>query len=52
MKHHRGKDLKKPLVWVFGLYERLIDSKSARVLFFIVPKRDAFTLLKVIYKHV
>ncbi len=53
VKHHRGKDLKRPQVWVFGLYERpLVQGQRARVLFFIVPKRDAFTLLNLIYKHV
>ena len=47
VKHHKGKDLKRPQVWVFGLYER--DTKKC---FFVeVPKRDAFTLLNVIYKY-
>jgi hypothetical protein len=47
VKHHKGKDLKRPLVWVFGIYE----SETKRVLFFVVPSRDAFTLLNIIYKH-
>jgi transposase-like protein len=48
VKHHKGKDLVRPQVWVFGLYER--DSK--RILFIVVPKRDASTLLNLIYQHV
>jgi hypothetical protein len=34
---------------VFGMAERDDDE---RCLFFVVPKRDAFTLLNSIYKHV
>ena len=48
VKHHKGKDLGRPQVWVFGLYER--DSK--KLLFIVLPKRDAYTLLNVIYEHV
>ncbi|RNA05313.1 transposase, partial [Brachionus plicatilis] len=47
-KHHKGKDLKRKQVWVFGLYE----GSSRRCLFFVVDKRDAVNLLNVIYKHV
>ena len=53
MKHSRGKNLKKPQVWLFGLYERpLIRGERGHVPFFVVPKRDAYTLLNIIYKHV
>ena len=48
VKHHKGKDLARPQVWVFGMYER----ESKKCLFIVVPKRDAFTLLNVIYKHI
>lgn len=51
VKHHKGKDLKRPQVWVFGMYERSSEAKK-RCLFVAVPKRDAHTLLNVIYKHV
>ena len=47
VKHHRGKDLQRPQVWVFGLYDR----ETQRVLFEVVPIRDAFTLLNIIYKY-
>jgi hypothetical protein len=36
VKHHKGKDLKRPQVWVCGIYER----ETKRVLFFLVPSRD------------
>ena len=36
VKHHRGKDLKRPQVWVFGLYER----NTKKCFFVKVPKRD------------
>ncbi len=29
VKHHKGKDLKRPQVWVFGLYER--DTKKCKL---------------------
>ncbi|CAF1073400.1 unnamed protein product [Brachionus calyciflorus] len=48
VKHNKGKDLKRPQIWVFGLYER----GTKLVLFIIVPKRDAYNLLNVIYKFV
>ena len=48
MKHHKGKDLKIPQVWVFGLYER----QTKKCIFVVVPSRDAFTLLNVIYQYV
>ncbi len=48
VKHHKGKDLKRPQVWVFGMYER----ESKKCFFVQVPKRDASTLLNIIYKHV
>lgn len=48
VKHHRGKDLRRPAVWVFGIYERA----TTHCVFCIVPSRDATTLLNVIYKHV
>jgi hypothetical protein len=54
VKHHRGKDMNRPAVWIFGLLERPVDRQieRPRVLFIIVPSRDAFNLLNVIYKHV
>lgn len=48
VKHHKGKDLGRPQIWVFGMYERI----TKKVLFVVVPKRDAPTLLNVIYKHI
>jgi transposase-like protein len=45
--------LKRPQVWVFGIYERPFrDTDRRRCLFIPVPKRDAFTLLNIIYKHI
>jgi hypothetical protein len=39
-KHNRGKDLRRPQIWIFGLYERNADPKvPKRVLFSKVPKR-------------
>jgi hypothetical protein len=58
VKHHKGKDLKREQVWVFGMYERLTDeekldpNKQAKVLFFVVEKRDAMNLLNLIYEYV
>ena len=51
VKHHKGKDLRRPQVWVFGMYERSVEAKK-RCLFITVPKRDSHTLLNVIYKHI
>lgn len=51
VKHHKGKDLKRPQIWVFGMYERSAEAKK-RCIFITVPKRDASTLLNVIYKHI
>ena len=48
VKHNRGKDLKRQQIWVFGL----IDVETNKVLFLVVPSRDAVTLLNIIYKHV
>ncbi|CAF0956029.1 unnamed protein product [Brachionus calyciflorus] len=48
VKHFKGKDLKRPQVWVFGMYER----SSKKSLFLVVPKRDAFTLLNIIYEFI
>ena len=44
-------------VWIFGLYERPDEiekqaQKKGRVLFFVVPKRDAVNLLNIIYEFV
>ena len=50
--------MKREQVWVFGMYERLTDeekldpNKAARVLFFIVEKRDAINLLNLIYEYI
>lgn len=48
VKHNKGKDLKRRQIWVFGMYER----GSKLCLFIVVPKRDAFNLLNVIYKFI
>lgn len=53
VKHNRGKDLRRPQVWVFGMYERPADpSQKGRCLFVVVPKRDARTLLSVINQYI
>lgn len=57
VKHHKGKDLRREQVWVFGLYERPLEEnkklkEKGRCLFFVVPKRDAVNLLNIIYKYV
>ena len=49
--------MKREQVWIFGLYEtptdlEKIDKKKGRVLFFVVPKRDAVNLLNIIYEYV
>ncbi|CAF1005106.1 unnamed protein product [Brachionus calyciflorus] len=48
VKHNKGKDLFRPQIWVFGMYER----NSKKCLFMVVKKRDAFTLLNAIYTHI
>jgi transposase-like protein len=52
VKHNRGRDILRPKVWVFGLYERATADQPKRVLFFKVDSRDAVTLLNIIYNHV
>ena len=57
VKHHKGKDLKREQVWIFGMYERSLgpvkEAKTkGRCLFFVVPKRDAVNLLNIIYANV
>ena len=52
VKHNRGRDILRPKVWVFGLYERATANEPKRVLFFKVDTRDAVTLLNIIYNHV
>ena len=52
VKHKRGRDILRPKVWVFGLYERATADQPKRVLFFKVDSRDAVTLLNIIYNHV
>ena len=52
VKHHKGKDLSRPQVWIFGMYERDPIRENKRCLFVIVPKRDARTLLNVIYQYI
>jgi transposase len=44
VKYHRGKDLKRKQVWVFGL----VDRKTKKVYFEIVPDRTGATLLAII----
>ena len=48
VKHHKGKDLRRSQVWVFGLY----DKENKLIVFVVVPSRDAYTLLNIIYKYV
>ena len=57
VKHHKGKDLKREQVWIFGMYERALEpvkeaKTKGRCLFFVVPKRDAVNLLNIIYANV
>jgi hypothetical protein len=52
VKHFRESDMLRPKVWVFGLYQRPTADSPKKVLFFKVAKRDAVTLLNIIYKHV
>jgi hypothetical protein len=52
VKHHKGKDLILPQVWVFGLYERDESREKKRCLLIVVPKRDAYTLLNIIFHYV
>jgi transposase-like protein len=47
VKHHRGKDLKRKQLWVFGL--KLRSNKKG--LLIVVRARNAATLLKIIYAH-
>jgi hypothetical protein len=51
VKHHKGKDLSRSQVWVFGFYERDDTRSNKRCLFVVVPKRDAYTLLNLIYHY-
>ncbi len=47
--------MKRPQIWVFGMYERPQTERAEerrRCIFIPVPKRDAFTLLNIIYKHI
>lgn len=48
VKHHKGKDLKRKQVWVFGMRER----GTNKCLFFVVENREASTLIPIIFKHV
>ncbi|RNA02341.1 transposase [Brachionus plicatilis] len=48
VKHFKGKDLRRRQIWVFGIYERI----TKRSLFIAVPKRDAYTLLNIIYEYI
>lgn len=47
VKHHRGKDMKKKQIWVFGMRERA----TGRCFFEIVSSRDRKDLLTIIYSH-
>ena len=48
VKHHRGKDLLRTQVWLFGIISRIDD----RCYIEIVPDRTGFTLCCIIYDHV
>lgn len=48
VKHGKGKDLCRPQVWVFGLYDRM----NNKALFLVVKSRDASSLLNLIYEYV
>ena len=47
VKHHRGKDLMRSQVWVFGMRER----NSNYCVFYVVKNRTADELLPIIKKH-
>ena len=48
VKHHKGKDMARPQVWVFGLKDR----ESKRVYMEVVNHRRASDLLPIIARHV
>jgi hypothetical protein len=48
VKFHKGKDLKRVQVWVFGLVERSEENLS-KCYMLLVPDREALTLLDIIY---
>jgi hypothetical protein len=52
VKHNKGRDLRRRQVWVFGMYLRAAENSTKQVIFYQVEKRDAVTLLNLIYKHV
>ncbi|CAF1088466.1 unnamed protein product [Brachionus calyciflorus] len=49
LKHGKGKDLKRPNVWVFGLVQRKDSSTNGSCYLQVVPNREAETLLSIIY---
>jgi hypothetical protein len=50
VKHHRGKDLKRQQVWIFGLINR--PGREKKCYIEIVPDRSAHTLCSIIFDHV
>ncbi|CAF0979658.1 unnamed protein product [Brachionus calyciflorus] len=52
VKHFKGKDLRRPQIWCFGLVERKNLQSHGKVYFEIVPNREAITLLPIIYDKV
>ncbi|CAF0725430.1 unnamed protein product [Brachionus calyciflorus] len=52
VKHSKGKDLKRPQVWTFGLVERRDGKANGKVYLEVVPNREAQTLLAIIYEKV
>ena len=48
VKHHRGKDLLRKQVWIFGMKERT----NGRIYMEVFPDRTGFTLLGVIFDHI
>ncbi|CAF1063061.1 unnamed protein product [Brachionus calyciflorus] len=49
VKHHKGKDLKRDPLWVFGLVERSIENKNSKCYMQKVDDREASTLCCIIY---
>ncbi|CAF0819268.1 unnamed protein product [Brachionus calyciflorus] len=51
-KRSKGKYLKRPQVWTFGLLERRDGTTNGKVYLEVVPNREAQTLLAIIYEKV
>ncbi|RNA00670.1 ISXO2-like domain-containing [Brachionus plicatilis] len=49
VKHNKGKDLKRPQVWTFGLVQRPDSLTAKKYDLQVVPNREAQTLLEIIF---